>query len=158
MISALVLLTGLLFIRADGGQPPLDIDEYVRIHTWTTVYIWPLLLSYIVKSSFSISTFNIRCYFGCLKDLLIDWSRGPKARIYTDSHIHIHIRIRIRIQICLHIRLNYLDMSRSPDTDYAYSHTKDQLLTSQQTDLRLQTELRLTMQVLMQHTVLHIRC
>jgi len=35
-------VTGLLFIRADGVQPSLDIDEYVRILTWTTVYIWPL--------------------------------------------------------------------------------------------------------------------
>ena len=41
-ISALVLLAGLLFIRADGVQPSLDIDEYVRIRTWTTVYIWHL--------------------------------------------------------------------------------------------------------------------
>jgi hypothetical protein len=48
--------------------------------------------------------YNIGCYFGCLKDLLIYWSRGRKAPIYTDltpiySHICHHINI------CLHIRL-----------------------------------------------------
>jgi len=51
--------------RADGIQPDLYIDDYVRFRTWTTIYIWPCGPLDNTQSSFSIIstifTLNTRC-------------------------------------------------------------------------------------------------
>ena len=39
----------------DAIQRYLYMDDYVRIRTWTTIYIWPLALLDSIQSSFSIS-------------------------------------------------------------------------------------------------------
>jgi len=100
---------------------------------WTYTGLRPSRNQSSQSRSYSTIQSNTHCYFWCLKDLLIDWSsRGQKASIYTDlTPISVSISISVCISVCT-------DMSRSPE---AYPHT----LTAYQTDLRL------TMQVHMQH-------
>jgi len=56
---------------ADGIQPDLYIDEYVRARTDMTIYGHVALLD-IIQSSFSISTFNMRTHSPSYVDILLD--------------------------------------------------------------------------------------
>jgi hypothetical protein len=83
---------------------------------------------------------------------LVDWmiSRGPKARIYTASHI-ISKSVFIFVWTIL-IRAAL----RDPDTHYVFLIRNTNFSRYQQMDVRLQTDLRLTMQVHPQYLVRYI--